>query len=166
MECVSELKAKTTPPKPKNLPLFGVCQSLVSDESNPRVCFPFRSLEEEAETKLRQNLKPAMRKPTSLPLLQVKPHPSSRHNASEGSAHRLLRQRSTPVQAVASLPSTPDNHFRNHTLSSSSSSVSSTSSSVRLAPHSHQNSPCRVEALLGSGPESPLSFSCNNELSL
>lgn len=163
MEFSPELKAKTTPTKPKNLPLFGICQSLVSAESNSRVCF---QLEEEAETKLQQTFKPTIRKPTSLPLLQVKSHSSTRLNVSEVQSHRLLRQRSTPVQTVASLPTTPDNPFRNHTLSSSSSSISSTCSSVRLAPPSHQNSPCRIEALLGSGPESPFNFSCNNELSL
>lgn len=161
VKCSPEVMAKTTPPKPKNLPLFGVCKSLISGESDPMVLFQIGTQEEENEARHQQ--KPAIRKPTSLPLLQAKPHPS-KHTGSEGPAHRILRQRSTPVQAAAtSLPTTPDNHFRNHTLSSSSSSVSSTCSSVRLAP---QNSPCRVEALLGSGPESPFNFSYNGELSL
>ena len=157
MVCSSKLERQAPPYKPKTLPLFQVCQSLACD---PMQLFQVRDAEEnEAKT---TRLPPP--KPTTLPLTQVKI--PSKHTGTEGPAHRLLRQRSTPVQNSASLPTTPENHFKNHAMSSSSSSLSSSSSSVRMAPYSLQNSPCRVAARLGSGPNSPFNYSYNGELSL
>jgi len=148
---------KKTPPKPNSLPLFGCSQSL--KRGSVTVC------QVESPGKVEQQdsrrLWAAPPKPTSLPLSQVKPN-LSRHTDTEGQQHRFLRQSSTPVQHTASLPTTPDNHLTNRTPSSSSS-ISSAGSSIRMAVHSLQNSPCRVVAMLGSRSESPLSF--NNELS-
>ena len=156
---VSLMENKKTPAKPNSLPLFGSSQSLKRGSMRHfQVGSPDR-VEQNDSRKLRA----VPPKPTSLPLSQVKPYPS-KHTGTDGQTHRFLRQSSTPVQLTASLPTTPDNHLKNRTPSSSSSSISSTGSSVRMAIHSLQNSPCRVVAMLGNRPESPLSF--NNELSL
>lgn len=94
-------------------------------------------------------------KPITLPLLQV--HTSI---STDGQVYRLKQQRSAQ-QGSVSLPTTPDTSYKNHHLFSSSST-----SSMRVAPYSLQNSPCRVVACLRSRSDTCLNFQHTSELSM
>lgn len=142
---------RVIPSKPNSLPLFQVCQSLTCGRTDPLQLLHFTG----GGGGERRAPPP---KPTTLPLSQVQHSHTCTSN--EGSAHRLKRQRSTPQNSV-SLPTTPDTHYKNHLLSSSSST-----SSIRVAPYSLQNSPCRVVARLGSRSETCLNYPHNAELSM
>ena len=96
-------------------------------------------------------------KPITLPLRQLHhPHLSI---STDSQAYRL-KQQSSAWQGSISLPTTPDTNHKNHVLSSSSSA------SMRVAPYSLPNSPCRVVAYLRSRSETCLNYQHTSELSL
>lgn len=148
-----EGKQRVAPPKPNSLPLFQVCKSLTCGRTDPLQLLHITSGGGGNGQGGEQRLPPS--KPTTLPLLQVQQ--LYRCTSSEGPAYKLKRQKSTPQSSV-SLPTTPDTHYKNHLLSSSTS--------MRVAPYSLQNSPCRVTARLGSRSETCLNYLHTTELSL
>ena len=136
---------KNTPlSKPNSLQIFQVCRNLTCSRTDPVNIMHITKIGG-------QEPKDSPPNPITLSLPQI--YHSHTRRSTEDLTCRFKRQRSMPQNSI-SLPTTPDNNYKNRFLAYPTSSAS-----VRAVPYSLLNSPCRMEACLVGQSESCLKLS-------